>query len=71
VTDAQVEMTINMELMDMGTAQATVKGGNPVYIVTFDKGTAFSMFGVWDVLVRISRPDQKPVGVTFQVTLTG
>jgi len=71
VTDAQVEMTINMELMDMGTAQATVKGGNPVYIVTFDKGTAFSMFGVWDVLVRVSRPDQKPVGVTFQVTLTG
>src|SRR5216684_6616119 len=27
VTDAQVQMSINMELMNMGTARANVKGG--------------------------------------------
>ena len=71
VTDAQVQLRTNMELMDMGTAQATVKGGNPTYIATFNKDAAFSMFGVWDIAVHIQRPSQAPVQAIFKVTLTG
>ncbi len=69
VTDAQVQLITNMELMDMGTARVTVKGGNPTYIATFDKdATAFSMSGVWDITVRIQRPNQAVVQAVFKVT---
>ncbi len=71
VTDAQVQLRTNMELMNMGTAQATVKGGNPTYIATFNKDAAFSMFGVWDIAVRIQRTNQAPVQAVFKVTLEG
>jgi putative copper export protein/methionine-rich copper-binding protein CopC len=71
VTDAQVQLRTNMELMDMGTAHATVKGGNPTYIAVFDKDAAFSMSGVWDIGVHIERPNQTPVQTVFKVTLTG
>jgi len=71
VTDAQVQLSTNMELMDMGTAHMTVKGGNPTYIAVFDKDAAFSMFGVWDIGVRIQLPNQAPVQTVFKVTLTG
>jgi methionine-rich copper-binding protein CopC/putative copper export protein len=71
VTDAQVQLRTNMELMNMGTAQATVKGGNPTYIAAFNKDAAFSMFGVWDIAVRIQRPNQAPVQAVFKVTLEG
>jgi methionine-rich copper-binding protein CopC/putative copper export protein len=71
VTDAQVQLSTNMELMNMGTAQASVKGGNPTYIATFSKDAAFSMFGVWDIAVRIQRPNQAPVQAIFKVTLAG
>jgi hypothetical protein len=71
VTDAQVQLRTNMELMNMGTAQATVKGGNPTYFATFGKDAAFSMFGVWDIAVRIQRPNQAPVQAVFKVTLEG
>ena len=70
VTDAQVQLTTNMELMDMGTAHATVKGGNPTYIATFNKDAAFSMFGAWDITVRIQRPNQAVVQTVFKVTFT-
>ncbi len=70
VTDAQVQLSTNMELMDMGTAHATVKGGNPTYIATFNKDAAFSMFGAWDITVRIQRPNQAIVQAVFKVTLT-
>jgi len=55
----------------MGTAQATVKSGNPTYIALFNKDEAFSMFGVWDIAVRIQRPNQAPVQAVFKVTLEG
>lgn len=71
VTDAQVQLTTNMEVMDMGTAHATVKGGNPTYIAVFNKDAAFSMFGAWDISVRIERPNQAPVQTVFKVMLTG
>ncbi len=70
VTDAQVQLSTNMELMDMGTAHATVKGGNPTYIATFNKDAAFSMFGAWDITVRIQRPNQAVVQAVFKVTFT-
>ncbi len=67
VSDAQVQISINMELMDMGTARATIKGGNPTYIATFGKDETFSMSGTWDILLKIQRPNQAPLQVTFQV----
>ena len=69
VSDAQVQVFTNMEEMDMGVAHATIKGGNPTYIATFSSDAAFSMGGVWDIIVRIQRPKQAPMQVTFQVTL--
>jgi methionine-rich copper-binding protein CopC/putative copper export protein len=71
VTNARVQISINMETMDMGTAQTTIKGGNPTYIAAFGKEEAFSMLGPWDVALNIQRPNQAPVQVTFQVVLTG
>jgi putative copper export protein len=69
VTDAQVQLSTNMEIMDMGTAHATVKGGSPTYIVTFNKDAAFSMLGEWDITLRITRPNQPPVQTVFKVML--
>jgi methionine-rich copper-binding protein CopC/putative copper export protein len=71
VTAAQVQISINMETMDMGTAGATIKGGNPTYIAPFGKDVAFSMPGLWDVTLKIQRPNQAPIQVIFQVTLAG
>jgi hypothetical protein len=71
VSDAQVEITTNMEIMDMGTAHATIQGGKPAYITTFSKDVAFSMLGLWDIVLKIQRPNQAPVRVTFQVMMTG
>ncbi|MHB8597772.1 MAG: CopD family protein [Ktedonobacteraceae bacterium] len=69
VTDAQVQLTTNMVIMDMGTAHVTLAGGNPTYIATFDKQTAFSMSGLWDITVKIQLPHQAAVQTIFQVTL--
>jgi putative copper export protein/methionine-rich copper-binding protein CopC len=71
VSDAQVQITINMVTMNMGTASAAIKGGNPTYVAVFSKDEAFSMFGLWDVTLKIPRPNHAPVQVSFQVTLTG
>lgn len=71
VTNAQVQLHTNMELMDMGTAQATIKGGNPTYVATFDKDAAFSMFGRWDIALTIQQPGQPTLQTTFTVTLSG
>ena len=69
VTDAQVQLTTNMVIMDMGTERATIQGGNPTYIAVFNQDTAFSMDGLWDITVKIQRPNQAPVQSIFQVTL--
>lgn len=70
IANAQIQVRINMELMNMGTANATLKGGNPTYIATFAKDTAFSMFGRWDILLTIQLPGQSPRQTTFTVTLS-
>lgn len=69
VTDAQVQLTTNMIIMDMGTTHVSIAGGNPTYSATFTKEQAFSMGGLWDVTVKIQLPRQSPVQSIFQVSL--
>ena len=69
VTNAQVQMSINMAIMDMGTTSTSLRGGNPTYVATFDKQATFSMAGQWEIRLRIQRPAQPPQQVTFTVTL--
>ncbi|GCE48527.1 YtkA-like protein [Thermosporothrix hazakensis] len=69
VTDAQIQLQLNMIAMDMGTTRASVKSGNPLYVAVFEKGTTFDMSGVWAITVHIQRPGQQPLQTTFQVTL--
>ncbi len=70
ITDAQVQVFTNMEVMDMGIGHATIKGGNPTYIATFSRDTAFSMPGAWDITLKIQRPNQAPLQATFTVILS-
>lgn len=69
VTDAQVKLTTNMVVMDMGTTSTTIKGGNPVYSAAFDK-SVFSMAGLWDIHVSIQRPNQPAAETQFKVNIT-
>lgn len=69
VSDAQMHITINMLTMDMGTARATINGGNPTYITTFNKNATFSMTGVWQLMLSIQRPGQAPIQTSFIITL--
>jgi len=69
VTDADVTLSINMVVMDMGTASATIKGGNPTYIAVFDQRAAFSMPGAWSIKLTIQRPNEAPVEGVFTVTI--
>ncbi|HLH60072.1 MAG TPA: CopD family protein [Ktedonobacteraceae bacterium] len=70
VTDAKVQLSTNMEIMDMGTTSKSISGGKPAYVATFASGEAFDMEGVWDIFVHIERPGQQPLQVQFQVTVT-
>ncbi|HZS78546.1 MAG TPA: copper resistance protein CopC [Ktedonobacteraceae bacterium] len=72
ITDAKVQIRINMELMDMGTAQQTAQSqqGSSTYVAVFGPEQAFSMFGAWDIDLSISRPGQAAVQMRFVVTLT-
>ena len=70
MTDAQVQLSTNMQIMDMGITQKTIKGGNPAYVAVFSSAEGFSMAGVWDITVRIQRPNQQPVQVQFQVMVS-
>lgn len=70
VTNAKLQLSTNMVVMDMGRANATVTGsGSPVYTATFAKNAAFSMAGPWQIVVRIVRPNAAPLQGTFQVTV--
>lgn len=69
VTDAKVRLSINMEVMDMGEAHTTITGGSHVYVATFGKNATFTMGGLWDVVVYISRPGQATAQGVFQVML--
>jgi putative copper export protein/methionine-rich copper-binding protein CopC len=67
ITGARVQINTNMVTMDMGTASATIKGGGPTYVAVFKKDETFSMLGLWDISLKIQRPNQAPVQVSFQV----
>lgn len=71
ITDAHIQLTTAMESMDMGKASRTITGGSPDYVATFDGTSAFSMVGVWNIALSISRPGHAPVQVLFQITPTG
>src|SRR6266704_1392311 len=71
ITDAQIQININMVTMNMGTASATIKSGDSTYVAVFKKDESFSMSGLWDIALKIQRPNQPSVQVSFQVTLTG
>jgi methionine-rich copper-binding protein CopC/putative copper export protein len=69
VTNATVLLRINMVAMDMGTAHATIQGGNPTYVATFDQDTSLNMTGVWDIVVTVERPGLPATQALFPVTL--
>jgi hypothetical protein len=69
VTNADVTLSINMVVMDMGTASATIKGGNPTYIAVFYQHDAFFMPGAWSIKLTIQWPNEAPVEGVFTVTI--
>ena len=71
ITDAQVQISINMVTMNMGTAGTKIKGGDPTYLAVFRKDETFSMPGLWNITLKIQRPNQAPAQVSFQIALTG
>jgi methionine-rich copper-binding protein CopC len=68
VSSATVKLTLNMQIMNMGTANATIKAGNPTYTATFSATQTFTMAGLWLIHVEIDLPGQPAVNTTFQVT---
>jgi methionine-rich copper-binding protein CopC/putative copper export protein len=69
ITDADVTLSIDMVVMNMGTASASIKGGNPTYIAVFDQRAAFFMPGAWTIKLTIQRPNEAPVEGVFTVTI--
>jgi hypothetical protein len=69
VTDADIKISINMVLMNMGTTNATIKRGNPTYIAMFDGYSTFSMPGAWYIKLSIQRPGEGPVEALFTVNV--
>ncbi len=70
ITDAQVQINTNMVTMNMGTTSATIISGDPTYVAVFKNGETFSMPGLWDIALKIQRPNQVPTYISFQVALT-
>ena len=68
VVDADIKLSINMVLMNMGTTSADIKGNSPTYIAVFDQH-AFSMPGAWSIKLNIQRPNQVPVEALFTVNV--
>ncbi|MBO0777767.1 MAG: copper resistance protein CopC [Ktedonobacteraceae bacterium] len=67
VTDADVKLTVNMAVMDMGTRSTSIKGGNAVYTAVLDRG--FDMQGLWTIDASIERPGKPSLQETFQVQI--
>ncbi len=70
MSNATVKLRINMEIMDMGEADATAQGSSSGYSATFPANQTFTMGGAWVVQVEIDRPNQSPVHLAFQVLIT-
>ena len=69
VSGATVKLSINMIIMDMGTATATAKGNGSVYSATFTARQTFTMAGAWAIQVEVLRANQPPVHLMFQITV--
>jgi methionine-rich copper-binding protein CopC/putative copper export protein len=69
VSDAQVKISTDMQIMAMGTNNITINKGNPLYVATFDKNATLDMAGVWQIKLAIQRPGQQSLKKTFTVTL--
>jgi hypothetical protein len=67
VMNAHIEISTNMEIMDMGTVRATMTANGPVYRATFQPFVTFSMSGVWDLTLTLQLPGQAPQKVVFGV----
>ncbi|HLX58799.1 MAG TPA: copper resistance protein CopC [Ktedonobacteraceae bacterium] len=72
VTDAQVQISTNMQVMNMGTVNKDLPptGDNSTYVAVFQQGESFSMIGAWVISLTIQRPNHAPVQTRFVVTLT-
>lgn len=69
ITNAQVQVVVNMRIMNMGTTYADVKSGTPLYVATFPQNPTFSMAGLWNITLTIHQPGQAPLQVIFPVEL--
>ncbi|HEX4206560.1 MAG TPA: copper resistance protein CopC [Ktedonobacteraceae bacterium] len=70
VTNAKVQLTTNMQAMNMGTSNVTLSQGNPTYTATFDKNKAFNMAGLWVINTTIQQPGQPPQHTLFKITIS-
>lgn len=70
VNNATIRLTINMQIMDMGIAHATINGGNTTYTTTFNASQAFTMAGLWVIQAEIEQPGQQTINATFRVMAT-
>ena len=72
VTNARIQATTNMQIMDMGTVnkELAAAGSNATYTATFQPGEAFSMIGAWMIALNIQQPNHAAVQTQFVVTLT-
>jgi nitrogen fixation protein FixH len=68
VTNAHVQLTTNMVIMNMGTSQATMTEGTPSYVASFGKAKAFAMEGFWFVDVRIERPPHEQPALSSETS---
>ena len=69
ITHAKVQLIINMQSMDMGTAIKQANAHNTTYIATFAPGETFSMSALWNVEIRFQVPGQVAQKASFQVTI--
>lgn len=72
ITDARIQLTTNMQVMDMGiaTKEAQTGGNGNLYEATFRAGEAFSMAGDWVISLAIQRPGQPALAAQFVVLMT-
>lgn len=70
ISNATVKLAVNMQIMDMGTATATINGGSATYTTTFQAAQTFTMPGLWVIEATIDQPGQQPIVATFRVTAT-